>query len=589
ATLLICNAEPLTRSIHGKTCWDVASGRATRSLLSFFAGQELEDPDQDHLLQCLDATREAVRHEIAERAANRRGLRPAADPSDPSAEGRRQRPLPPLPPAVKAARDALAAQDLNQDPLACAAREGKADAVLKLLEGGHNPNIGDELGETPLFEAASAGSVDVVAALLVHRADPNLKSLSGGRAADLATDPVTKSLLATYAGGAVSEEERIAACRAISDDELRDEVANRFRAELFRASVLPRRTCRNSAPELPDVSGEPEKPGSPYYPVSVECVTDVPNIHYFDMTRLGAFLAIPLVYQSYYTGDAYADAKTFEEEKKAEAKRRAEEAAAKAAAIEAGETPPEEAAEEVVEEKQLVMRGTDVKMVLCLDTLGSNTAFEEANAVKILELAKACSQCKSKTEFKQVDTQVLSVIDDELRAEQEEQVAAAMEAADQHLLEQMEAEEAEATDELHKDVIQKKFAFLRALEVAKELTGMVCSLSSWVYTTPEVMNVVAALAYFAGHTKAELYPRRKSSMNWQKLKTFLSLQLLEKMGQVQVEGPRKELLPEHLHSSILQLASPAEMDAEKAKEVSPGFQLIFNLVQAGCAYRNADL
>ena len=28
---------------------------------------------------------------------------------------------------------------------------------------------------------------------------------------------------------------------------------------------------------------------------------------------------------------------------------------------------------------------------------------------------------------------------------------------------------------------------------------------------------------------------------------------------------RKELLPEHLHSSILQLASPAEMDAEKAK------------------------
>lgn len=110
-------------------------------------------------------------------------------------------------------------------------------------------------------------------------------------------------------------------------------------------------------------------------------VTDVDKMHYFDMTRLGAFLAIPVVYQSYYngallsldghrgsllggiislfrlaynkhlgpgnghshkcysnlgltlenltittppkcSGDAYADAKTFEEEKKAEAIRR---------------------------------------------------------------------------------------------------------------------------------------------------------------------------------------------------------------------------------------------------------------------------
>ena len=39
ATLLLCNAEPLTRSIHGKTPWDVANSEAVRSLLNFFAGQ----------------------------------------------------------------------------------------------------------------------------------------------------------------------------------------------------------------------------------------------------------------------------------------------------------------------------------------------------------------------------------------------------------------------------------------------------------------------------------------------------------------------------------------------------------------------
>ena len=103
-------------------------------------------------------------------------------------------------------------------------------------------------------------------------------------------------------------------------------------------------------------------------------------------------------------------------------------------------------------------------------------------------------------------------------------------------------------------------------------------------------------------------------MDWQKLKTLLNepLVLLEKVVQKEVEGPRcqpdgfstkkrwfcdlnsssnpfsfpktllntyvhstlpwepktsrrKDVLPEHLHAFILQLASPAEMDAEKAK------------------------
>lgn len=332
-----------------------------------------------------------------------------------------------------------------------------------------------------------------------------------------------------------------------------------------------------------------QKPSSPYYPVSVECVTDVDKMHYFDMTRLGAFLAIPLVYQSYYNGDAYADAKTFEEEKKADAVRRAEEEAARQAAIDAGEDVPD--AGDPPEEKQLVMRGTDVKMVLCLDTLGTNTAFEESNAVKILELVKACGQCKSKTEFKQVDNQVLIVIDDALRTEVDEQVLECADRVEQGFMEQLEAEQAEAEDELKKELIQKKFAFLKALQVAKGMHELIGGLTNWVYTTSDVMSVVAALAYFAGYKKAEIYPRRKSTMDWQKLKTLLyqPLVLLEKVVKREVEGPRKDVPPEHLHNSILQLASPAEMDAEKAKVISPAFQLIYNLVQAGCAYRNADL
>ncbi|CAK9091156.1 unnamed protein product [Durusdinium trenchii] len=287
--------------------------------------------------------------------------------------------------------------------------------------------------------------------------------------------------------------------------------------------------------------------------------------------------------------DAYADAKTYEEEKKAEAIRRAEEEAARQAAIDAGEEVPE--AGEPPEEKPLTMRGTDVKMVLCLDTLGTNTAFEEGNAMKILELAKACSQCKSKTEFKQVDNQVLSVIDETHRNEIDEKVVEVADQVEQGFMEQLEAEQAEAEDELKKELIQKKFAFLKALQVAKEMHQLIGGLTSWVYTTSDVMNVVAALAYFAGYSKKDIYPRRKSTMDWQKLKTLLNdpLVLLEKVVKKEVEGPKKDVPPEHLHNFILQMASPAEMDAEKAKEISPAFQLLYNLVQAGCAYRNADL
>lgn len=79
-------------------------------------------------------------------------------------------------------------------------------------------------------------------------------------------------------------------------------------------------------------------------------------------------------------------------------------------------------------------------------------------------------------------------------------------------------------------------------------------------------------------------------MDWQKLKTLLNepLVLLEKIVKKEIQGPRPEqnvlhklfvsavlcgilpcrkgVLPEHLHAFILQLASPAEMDAEKAKD-----------------------
>ena len=113
ATLLLCNAEPLTKSVHGTTPWDLASCKETKSLLCFFAGQELEEMEKLQLLDSLSAMQDAIGHAISERAANRRGLRPAEELPQEDGAGAplRQRPLPPLPPEVKKARDAMAAKD----------------------------------------------------------------------------------------------------------------------------------------------------------------------------------------------------------------------------------------------------------------------------------------------------------------------------------------------------------------------------------------------------------------------------------------------------------------------------------------------
>merc|ERR1719247_2215379 len=78
-------------------------------------------------------------------------------------------------------------------------------------------------------------------------------------------------------------------------------------------------------PQPPVAEGEEPPPppeGPKYLPVSVPCVTDVPTIHYFEMPRLGAYSAFPLVYPTYYTQEAFGEAKKFEEEKAEDARQK---------------------------------------------------------------------------------------------------------------------------------------------------------------------------------------------------------------------------------------------------------------------------
>lgn len=246
ACLLLHNADVNICSAAGNTPRDIATSGSARGLLAFFGGEDLTDEQCDFLLDSLSISiRETVQHEMNERAANRRGLTnldtaglvrlPDGRPLP--------RPLPPLPPEVKQARDAAAAKDLSQVPLACAARAADVDEVLHLLtNAGEDPNLTDEFGETPLFEAAASGNADVVAALLLNSADPNKRSLAGGRAADFATFPPVKTLLAFFSGSDPSVDEKHLACQSIKHPDLHAAVMARLRVGSMQEAL--QRTLR---------------------------------------------------------------------------------------------------------------------------------------------------------------------------------------------------------------------------------------------------------------------------------------------------------------------------------------------------------
>jgi len=140
------------------------------------------------------------------------------------------------------------------------------------------------------------------------------------------------------------------------------------------------RAAAEALPTPPDPL--PEVVRLPQYPVSIECVTDNPSIHYFNMTRLGGYLAMPLVYKSYYTEQALNEAKGFLKAKRKEEEDDAAKLEELKKKAEENDEPIPDALpvdpDKVVKVLQLTPELT--KRVLCLDTLGANRKIDNAHS-----------------------------------------------------------------------------------------------------------------------------------------------------------------------------------------------------------------
>lgn len=348
-------------------------------------------------------------------------------------------------------------------------------------------------------------------------------------------------------------------------------------------------------------------PANPYFPVYIECVTDNANMVYFDMTRLGSYLACPIVYASYYSPDALKVATEYETAK-AEQERIAAE---KAAAEEAGEAPEGEGEPAPVEELVLKLPGSDKKMVICMDTLGMNVAFDTAKIPDLQSLCSAAAACKTRAEEKQVDDQAKFMLDKDARDAVDGMYVQYCKEADDSTKDQFEKEKAELAEltaqepddlttalqevlgkslgEAKTELLEKKYAFLRARDVAVQMKGYIMELKPWVVVGNEMKSIIAACALLLGFKKEHVYMKKKEGLHWEKLVELLSAALFDTLSKVDVAGVRKELQDEQKLAFIKPLAYPGEFSEQNAEELSPAFKAVFVYAKAAFEYRYVDV
>lgn len=262
-------------------------------------------------------------------------------------------------------------------------------------------------------------------------------------------------------------------------------------------------------------------------------------------------------------------------------------------------------ADSAVDAAPMVLTGSKVKMVLCLDTLGKNTVFEQTKIPQLLELSKAFASCKERTETQQVAAQALSVLDESERQGQKDEPSKASRISelraelDESLKEEMEhekelrraaAEKDGVAVEFDKDMMQEKYKYRKAREVFLNCKDLFLELTTWVVASEEMLNIMAATFYMYGLTKEEIYPKRKSMLKWDTLKAIMvDPKFLAVVKTKDVCEQRKDVKAEHKLVNIRELASPPDFTEEKAREISPAFEVLYTLIQAAMSYRQKDL
>jgi hypothetical protein len=246
-----------------------------------------------------------------------------------------------------------------------------------------------------------------------------------------------------------------------------------------------------------------------------------------------------------------------------------------------------------------------------LDTLGTNTLFDETKYDSMIKLVEACADCKKRTEMKEIHTQAKYAIAQQKPAEQVEdpeaggpgiaQLRTNMEAelapsAENEKRAIMEGSYSPEQSEVLKEIVDKKYLFLKNKVITEHCRDIILAYVNVCFTVPpEVLTTFACLAFLIGYTKEEVYPPNKKELKWLRIKSLFegakANDFFAKLGECSLEIGRKKLTAEQKFSSIkaMKESIPADFTNEKAIEVDPSFEVLWVLLVSAVDYRSAEL
>jgi len=145
------------------------------------------------------------------------------------------------------------------------------------------------------------------------------------------------------------------------------------------------------------------------------------------------------------------------------------------------------------------------------------------------------------------------------------------------------------------DICAKKFTHLQARIVVENYKEHIKVWAKTCVTVqPDVLNILAAIAFLVGYTKAEVYPPRKTMLKWWKMKTFIADDAQADAFFSKIEGSNLEVggrkgLAAEQKLNYIQSMCPPEFSEEKAREIDPAFEVLWTFLSTAIDYRTSAL
>mmetsp|Transcript_4420 Transcript_4420/g.10817 ORF Transcript_4420/g.10817 Transcript_4420/m.10817 type:complete len:561 (-) Transcript_4420:532-2214(-) len=319
------------------------------------------------------------------------------------------------------------------------------------------------------------------------------------------------------------------------------------------------------APEVEEGAEPP--PHRKFQHCYVPYVTDEPLMKYFTWTKLGAYCAVPLVYQSYFTLDAFAAFLAYEKEPP---------------------QPPEPAEGEEADPDWVAPKpeppAVEVKRAIGVDNLGTNMKLKEGEVERVASLMDAVGESRSRVEFEYVWKQAKMFNTPSEFAEKWGALTGAAPDVDGTVAAYKTKMALEELTETQQALCEAQAAYNVAVKAVGAVAPAVDTLSICYVVQPEVLAVTRCVAYLTGCDDSVLAGGSHGEYNWKRAKKALP-GLAEKMTACDLSAPRVGLKNEQRFGNVTSI-KPAEI-ADPVEMGSFGFAVLCYWLDAGCALRQA--